>query len=175
MIPYGTGFKTCETCRASARLCGQKKRKKDKEEEDSRAAKHKQSEVQSLGPSSDDPALPQGNIDDEGPEDEGDDENDDEPTWYSDSEELFAALRQSFKQNTSVNFYRCYTTAEDPLVTDKQCIQMTAYAIWKATGYRFRVKEYKALQMGVLACMWYSQDQNRKQKSCPSEREGAKP
>ncbi|KAJ7221804.1 hypothetical protein C8J57DRAFT_1253883 [Mycena rebaudengoi] len=175
MIPYGTGFKTCETCRASARLRGQKKRNKDKEEEDARAAKRTRLEVQSLGPRSDDPALLQGNIDDEGPEDEGEDENDDEPMWYSDSHELFAALRQSFKQNTSVNFHGCYTTAEDPLVTDKQCIQMTAYAIWKATGYRFRVKEYKALQKGVLARMWCSQDQDRKQKSRPSEREGVKP
>jgi hypothetical protein len=52
MVPYGTGFKTCETCRASAKLRGQKKRKKDKEEENARAAKRTWSEVQPLGPSS---------------------------------------------------------------------------------------------------------------------------
>ncbi|KAJ6528291.1 hypothetical protein DFH09DRAFT_866470, partial [Mycena vulgaris] len=97
------------------------------------------------------------------------------PTPYISSQELFAALRDSFKSKKHVTFHGSYTIANDPMVTDKQRVQMTAYEIWKVTGYRFRVKENKLLKGGILTRMWCSQDKDHKQKSRPSEREGAKP
>jgi hypothetical protein len=36
-----------------------------------------------------------------------------------------------------VDFFGTYEIKEDPLVSDKERVKMTAYEIWKVTGYRF--------------------------------------
>jgi hypothetical protein len=50
---------------------------------------------------------------------------------------LFEALRKLFNDGTPVTFCGNYVIAEDPLVTDKERVQMMASEVWRVTGYRF--------------------------------------
>jgi len=50
---------------------------------------------------------------------------------YKDSEELFSNLRHAFKKK-DVSFNASYA-----LPADKEHVQMTAYEIWKVSGYHF--------------------------------------
>ena len=59
------------------------------------------------------------------------------PLAYKDSAELFSNLRHAFKRK-DVCFNASYTLPVDPLITDKERVQMTAHEIWKVSGYRFR-------------------------------------
>ena len=116
------------------------------------------------------------------------------PMIFQDSEAMMKSLKTVFKTTEHIFFHGNYTIPVDPLVMDKERVQMTAHDLWKATGYRFRyasyrrqkreliipnsfvtrVKENKALTTGHKTRYWCCQDQNRKQKSRPSQREGAK-
>lgn len=46
-------------------------------------------------------------------------------------------LREAFKLDTHVEFFGKYTRPADPLVSDRERVQMTVQDIWKVTGYRF--------------------------------------
>ena len=48
------------------------------------------------------------------------------------------SLCQTFKTKSNVFFYGSYKKSEDPLISDKEQVEMTAYEIWKVSGYRFR-------------------------------------
>ncbi|KAJ7774512.1 hypothetical protein DFH07DRAFT_865834 [Mycena maculata] len=83
-----------------------------------------------------------------------------------------------------VEFRGTYQTPEDPLITDKERVQMTIYEIWKVMGYRFRYVHHKNTskiqfltsgETGHRTRLWCCQDKDRKQKARPSTREGAKP
>jgi len=56
---------------------------------------------------------------------------------YTDSQTLFKSLRNQFKQGKDINFCGSYILPDDPLVSDRERIKMTADEIWKVTGYRF--------------------------------------
>lgn len=58
-------------------------------------------------------------------------------TQYSDSQAMFDALRLQFKQDQSITFCGAFILANDPLVTDKERVQMMASEVWKVIGYRF--------------------------------------
>ncbi len=58
-------------------------------------------------------------------------------TPYPHSDALFDSLREHIKLGEHVNFRGTYAIAKDPLVTDKERVQMTAEEIWQVTGYRF--------------------------------------
>jgi hypothetical protein len=59
------------------------------------------------------------------------------PTLYLHNDALLDSLREHIKLGEHVNFRGTYVIAKDPLVTDKERVQMTAEEIWKVTGYRF--------------------------------------
>jgi len=59
---------------------------------------------------------------------------------------MFDALRQQFKQEQSITFCGAFILANDPLVTDKERVQMMASEVWKVIGYRF-------MYMSIIACM----------------------
>ena len=59
------------------------------------------------------------------------------PTHYRDSQSLFEAIRAGFKKDKHVEFYGTYNMPADPLVTDKERVDMIVHEIWKVTGYRF--------------------------------------
>ena len=59
------------------------------------------------------------------------------PLAYKDSAELFSNLWHAFKRK-DVCFNVSYTLPVDPLITDKECIQMTVHKIWKVSGYHFQ-------------------------------------
>ncbi|KAF8136836.1 hypothetical protein K438DRAFT_2121544 [Mycena galopus ATCC 62051] len=84
------------------------------------------------------------------------------------------SLRDTFKASKHVNFYGTYQTPTDPLITEKEHVQMTVLEIWKVTGYRFRVKENKSTATGHRTRLWCCQDRDHKQKPRPSTREVAK-
>ncbi|KAJ7661459.1 hypothetical protein DFH06DRAFT_1268903 [Mycena polygramma] len=77
---------------------------------------------------------------------------------------------ENLMTNKHVDFRGTYQTPEDPLITDKEHVQMTVHEIWKVTGYRFRVKENKAGETGHRTRLWCCQDADRKQKARPSSR-----
>ena len=56
---------------------------------------------------------------------------------YKDSEALMKGLREAFKLNDHVDFFGAYTQPADPLVSDREYVQMTVQDIWAVTGYRF--------------------------------------
>ncbi|KAJ6546393.1 hypothetical protein DFH09DRAFT_927184, partial [Mycena vulgaris] len=58
-------------------------------------------------------------------------------TEFKDLQAFFSALRHAFKTEKHVEFRGTYQTPEDPLVSDKERVEMTIYEIWKVTGYRF--------------------------------------
>ncbi|KAJ7029433.1 hypothetical protein C8F04DRAFT_1187647 [Mycena alexandri] len=57
---------------------------------------------------------------------------------FNGPQELFSGLRDAFKHSKHVNFRGTYQTPEDPLITDKERVQMAILELWKVTGYRFR-------------------------------------
>ncbi|KAF8240168.1 hypothetical protein L208DRAFT_1234445, partial [Tricholoma matsutake] len=91
---------------------------------------------------------------------------------YKDSEELFSNLRHAFKKK-DVSFNASYALPADPLIMDKEHVQMTAYEIWKVSGYCF-CKENKVFVNGHKTQYWCCQDSSQKQKAHPSHKEGAK-
>ena len=60
------------------------------------------------------------------------------PLIFENSKELMKSLCQTFKTKKTVFFCGCYQKPEDPLVSDKEHIQMMAYEIWKVSGYCFQ-------------------------------------
>ncbi|KAF8224735.1 hypothetical protein L208DRAFT_1510024 [Tricholoma matsutake] len=52
-------------------------------------------------------------------------------------EEMFGSLRTDFRTYHNIEFRGTYTVPNDPLVSDRECINMVAKEIWKVTGYRF--------------------------------------
>ncbi|KIN93911.1 hypothetical protein M404DRAFT_17256 [Pisolithus tinctorius Marx 270] len=76
--------------------------------------------------------------------------------------------------STSVEFQGSYLASVDPLVSEKERVQHAALEIWKVTGYCFRVHCHWPLKMGHKTLLWCCQDEDKKQKLQPSQREGAK-
>ncbi|KII92985.1 hypothetical protein PLICRDRAFT_51294 [Plicaturopsis crispa FD-325 SS-3] len=87
------------------------------------------------------------------------------PIVYSDAQHLFTALQSCFKAQ-NVFFHGRFVMPVDPLVTEKEHVQMMAHEVWKVTGYRFRY--------GHKTRMWCCQDKGRKQQARPSQRPEAK-
>ncbi|KAJ7436299.1 hypothetical protein B0H11DRAFT_1754960 [Mycena galericulata] len=88
---------------------------------------------------------------------------------------MFCALRDAFDKESDVNFHGSYTISNDPLVSDKERVQLTIREIWKVSGYRFRVRDNRTMETGYKTRLWCCQDEDRKQKARPSTREGATP
>lgn len=98
---------------------------------------------------------------------------------YKCGQTFFAALRKAFKPaggvlQKDVFFNASYELPHDPLVSDKERVQMTAQELWKVTGYRFTVRQNIGLTAGHKTRYYCSQDHEKKQKMRPSTRDGAK-
>ena len=50
---------------------------------------------------------------------------------------MFEAIRACFKGGQNIEFLGHYRQPEDPLVNDRERVEMTVHEIWKVTGYRF--------------------------------------
>ncbi|KAF9007455.1 hypothetical protein BDQ17DRAFT_1388962 [Cyathus striatus] len=83
---------------------------------------------------------------------------------YKDRQHLIEGLRERFKQGPEVDFHGYYETP-DPGVTHKQRIQTITHEIWKATGYRFTVKDHPHIKDGHKTRFWCSQDGAHRSKS----------
>ncbi|KAJ6483695.1 hypothetical protein DFH09DRAFT_1340301 [Mycena vulgaris] len=88
---------------------------------------------------------------------------------FSDAESLFNALRVEFLGGKAVEFSGSYTLRADPLVSPKKRVKMVAAEIWKVGGYRFTVKDHRALKSGHRTRYWCSQDEVHKKKSKASQ------
>ncbi|KAJ7235267.1 hypothetical protein C8J57DRAFT_1248613 [Mycena rebaudengoi] len=158
MLPYGYGTKSCQSCRDKDKA--RKKRKHDNENEnnvESEALKRARVELENIDTSLE--TLPVPNSGPDVQMDDGEDEEDHnghEATLYADSQELFTALRQAFHATKDVEFHGTYHLAQDPLVSNKQRVQMTTYEIWKCkyllTGSKKIERSRKAiiLAFGVV-------------------------
>ena len=99
-------------------------------------------------------------------------------------------LRNVFKIEQQVFFYGNYDTPMDPLVSQKDHVGAVAHDVWKVTGYQFkwvkvkfkwerityicRVKDNHSSETGYKTHYWCCQDEHRKPKSRPSQKENAK-
>ncbi|KAH6909230.1 hypothetical protein BKA70DRAFT_1400160 [Coprinopsis sp. MPI-PUGE-AT-0042] len=85
-------------------------------------------------------------------------------TVYTDQLQLLTALRERFQQSPHVEFHG-YCEIEDPGVTHRQRVQSMTHEIWKATGYRFTVKDHPRVNDGHKTRFWCSQDDAHKSKA----------
>ncbi|KAF9475444.1 hypothetical protein BDN70DRAFT_883709 [Pholiota conissans] len=93
-----------------------------------------------------------------------------EPTKvYQSRDELLLALRDRFRHDSNVDFHGTYDMV-DSEVTHKQRVQSIAHDIWKATGYRFTVKDHPQFINGHKTRFWCSQDEAHRSKSSRAAR-----
>ncbi|KAL0564139.1 hypothetical protein V5O48_017915 [Marasmius crinis-equi] len=77
---------------------------------------------------------------------------------------MFLALRAQ-AEGGDIDFHGEYTLPVDPLVTDKERVQLVMREAWRVTGYRFTVNFHQTLVTGHKTRAWCSQDANRKKPS----------
>ncbi|KAJ7650873.1 hypothetical protein FB45DRAFT_889001 [Roridomyces roridus] len=85
------------------------------------------------------------------------------PKSYKTSEEMLAALAATCLED-QVDFSGSYVCSDVDAISDKQRVQKVANAIWKATGYRFTVKDHPPTDRGHKTRLWCSQDEARRSK-----------
>ncbi|KAG0694190.1 hypothetical protein DFH29DRAFT_985319 [Suillus ampliporus] len=172
VLPHDSVFKTCERCREYDKVnaAARRKRKREAQSEDLDGARHAPPPL---------PVAPtvvvglQNNAEHPIPVDSDLSEGGHSQT-YKDSQRLFMELRRAFRTSKEVSFYGHYTMLVDPLVKERERVKMTAFEIWKVTGYRFTVKDHFMLKTGHKTRFWCCQDASRKKKAHPSQKEGAK-
>ncbi|KAK7005431.1 hypothetical protein R3P38DRAFT_2427601, partial [Favolaschia claudopus] len=179
--------KTCNTCRESNRKAQAATRKRKADQKDAQEARKRAREhspetervkrVEDASNVDKDASPAHGPNLDTPPGMESDEEEAafGGPVNFASLELLFQAIRGAFTGGKPVEFHGTCQIPEDPMVTDKERVKMTAHEIWKITGYRFKVKDNKMQVTGHKTRLWCCQDQARKLKSRPSQREGAKP
>ncbi|KAJ7796482.1 hypothetical protein B0H14DRAFT_2619910 [Mycena olivaceomarginata] len=142
VLPPNYKWGSCESCRERDKLAKHEKRKCTKEGQGTSKRAHTelatenvQLELPHLNPNLE--ALGSKCIgeSDESSTDEGSNTG---PLMFANQQALFSALRKMFKTTKHIEFHSSYNIPEDPLVTDKEHVQMTNLEIWKVTGYRFR-------------------------------------
>ncbi|KAJ6596027.1 hypothetical protein B0H10DRAFT_2232640 [Mycena sp. CBHHK59/15] len=94
------------------------------------------------------------------------------PSSYNDSQELLSALHMTCLEVDEVDFSGSYTIAacDAGTISDKQRVQIITHDIWKATGYRFTVKDHPPSDTGHKTRLWCSQDAARRSKHRGPER-----
>ncbi|KAJ7056781.1 hypothetical protein C8F01DRAFT_1061939 [Mycena amicta] len=85
------------------------------------------------------------------------------PKNYTNAQDLLSDLRTLCIGEDEVDFSGSYPLAQSDLgVSDKQRVQMVTQDVWKATGYRFTVKDHPPTERGHKTRLWCSQDQARR-------------
>ncbi|KAF7311997.1 hypothetical protein MIND_00211600 [Mycena indigotica] len=90
------------------------------------------------------------------------------PYVYGTAQELLAALRAVCLGDAEVDFSGSYPLAEeDPGVSDKQRVQIVVNDVWRATGYKFTIKDHPPMAgtSGHKTRLWCAQDAGRRQSS----------
>ncbi|KAF7426653.1 hypothetical protein PC9H_009022 [Pleurotus ostreatus] len=108
-----------------------------------------------------------------GEDDEGDEEGKEQA--YEGPAECLQAIHSAFKSAPHVSFIGQYELDLDPLKTAKEEVRMVSHEIWQASGYKFRVHDNPKIATGYKTRYWCCQDEGRRQRSRPSQREGAVP
>ncbi|KAI5989692.1 hypothetical protein EDD15DRAFT_2171139, partial [Pisolithus albus] len=93
---------------------------------------------------------------------------------YETAQSLFMSLRGIAQTVTSIKFHGTYTLPVDPMMCEKDRVQSTALEVWRTTGYHFCVLHHYPLQTGHKSLYCCCQDEDKKQKSRPSQKEGVK-
>ncbi|KAH9032961.1 hypothetical protein EDB85DRAFT_1890400 [Lactarius pseudohatsudake] len=96
------------------------------------------------------------------------------PIQFKDKNAIMKKLKNIFRSTDRVFFHGSYDLPADPLITNKAQVQATAHDIWKATGYRFTVRDNLPLKNGHKTRHWCCQDEHGKQVARLSQKEGAK-
>jgi hypothetical protein len=143
------GFKQCAQCREtnrSARAQARKRKREDEPPSQSLPAMHHTS--QSHGSTHEDPLIvSSGSGSDDGNQsvslhccnnDMTTDMHNQTLVSFKNSQKHFSALRRKCRGTSVVEFDGTFSMAEDPLVTDKERVQMLTHEVWKVTGWHFR-------------------------------------
>ncbi|KAK0214084.1 hypothetical protein IW262DRAFT_1466638 [Armillaria fumosa] len=89
---------------------------------------------------------------------------------YDSSHEMLDALRICFMQEKQVDFSGSYIVANEPPMLDKHRIQLVSHDIWRASGYRFTVKDHPRTKDGHKTRLWCTQDDARQNRKGPPEK-----
>ncbi|KAJ8694158.1 hypothetical protein PTI98_009090 [Pleurotus ostreatus] len=125
-------------------------------------------------------------------DEEGDENEEAKGQTYSGPTECLQAIHAAFKSAPHVSFIGQYELDVDPLKTTKEEVRMVSYEIWRASGYKFRyenrtvkwltayqgiprVHDNPKIATGYKTRYWCCQDEGQRQRSRPSQQEGAVP
>ncbi|KAI6004988.1 hypothetical protein EDC04DRAFT_2908091 [Pisolithus marmoratus] len=159
-IPPDDPKKTCSKCREADRLSKARKRKREEE-------------PNHVGPTP--PQFRPGSAPGNGPSIlELPDESEVGEEQYETAQSLFMSLREIAQKSSGIKFHGTYTIPVDPMMSEKDHVQSAALEVWRTTGYRFRVLHHYPLQTGHKTLYCCCQDEDKKQKSQPSQKEGVK-
>ncbi|KAF8206990.1 hypothetical protein K438DRAFT_1755723 [Mycena galopus ATCC 62051] len=86
------------------------------------------------------------------------------PKAYTTADEVLAALSKTCAEDPEVDFSGSYIVPDADSIPDKTRVQMVTNDIWKATGYRFTVKDHPPTDRGHKTRLWCSQDEARRSK-----------
>ncbi|KAG2139796.1 uncharacterized protein EDB93DRAFT_1241918 [Suillus bovinus] len=169
VLPHDSTWKTCERCREYDKInaAARRKRKREAQPEEPRPAPPPP--LAPMAPTV--VARTAGNNAEHPIAVESDSSEGIHSRSYKDSQSLFMELRRAFKTSKVISFYGHYTVLVDPLMNEREQVKMTAFEIWKITGYRFKVKDHF---IHNKTRFWCCQDVSRKQKARPSQKEGVK-
>ncbi|KAF9532679.1 hypothetical protein CPB83DRAFT_847186 [Crepidotus variabilis] len=88
---------------------------------------------------------------------------------FPDRNQLMQAMKDRFQEGPHVDFHGNYEVVDDAS-GHKARIQSVANEIWKATGYRFTVKDHPQFTNGHKTRFWCSQDEAHRSKSSRAAR-----
>ncbi|KAK1222702.1 hypothetical protein PQX77_014446 [Marasmius sp. AFHP31] len=161
ILPAESLYKTCDSCRVKSRPRTQRKRARFAGDSASAPPPHPLQDQEPSGRSE-----TRGEVANSDNISDVDSEvgTSKDTTRYPNSEAMFQALRVQ-AQGEEINFHGEYTLPVDPLVTDKERVQMTMRGAWRITGYRFTVQLHYPLATGHKTRAWCSQDANHKKPS----------
>ncbi|KAH7871067.1 uncharacterized protein C8R40DRAFT_611123 [Lentinula edodes] len=75
---------------------------------------------------------------------------------------MMKALAKSFKCPEDSAFFGSFDILNVPEIPDRDRVQLVTYEIWRATGYRFTIKDHPQTKTGHTTRFWCSQDVHRK-------------
>ncbi|KAL1667561.1 hypothetical protein GGF50DRAFT_48332 [Schizophyllum commune] len=80
------------------------------------------------------------------------------PGEFKDTPDLIAALRAKFDSEDSIDFSGCFFVQDGP-GNDRNRVKAVIDEIWRATGYKFTIKDHPQLKDGFKTRLWCAQDE----------------
>ncbi|CAK5272658.1 unnamed protein product [Mycena citricolor] len=89
------------------------------------------------------------------------------PRVFDTSDDMMEALRLACDENFEVDFSASFLVpqVDAESVSDKERVRLASLDVWKATGYRFTVKDHPRTDRGHKTRLWCSQDIARRAKT----------